>query len=86
MARLDAVTIIALHGDGAAPEAPRRLVVIEEFRVPVDGWEFGLPAGLMDAGETAETCATRASRQVALSSISPERRLPSIRSLICTTP
>jgi NAD(P)-dependent dehydrogenase (short-subunit alcohol dehydrogenase family) len=50
-ARLDAVTIIALHGDGAAPDAPRRLVVLEEFRVPVDGWEFGLPAGLIDAGE-----------------------------------
>lgn len=62
-AGVDAATIIALHGDGAAPEAPRRLVVIEEFRVPVDGWEFGLPAGLMDAGETAETCATRELRE-----------------------
>ena len=57
-ARLDAVTIIALHGDGAA-ESPHRLVAIEEFRVPVDGWEFGLPAGLLDGGETVETCAAR---------------------------
>jgi len=58
-AGVDAATIIALHGDGAAADAPRRLVAIEEFRVPVDGWEFGLPAGLKDAGETAETCAAR---------------------------
>jgi ADP-ribose pyrophosphatase len=57
-ARLDAVTIVALHGDGAA-EAPHRLVVIEEFRVPVYGWEFGLPAGLLDEGESVERCAAR---------------------------
>ena len=31
--------------------------------MPVDGWEFGLPAGLMDAGETAETCAARELRE-----------------------
>jgi ADP-ribose pyrophosphatase len=61
-AGVDAATIIALHGD-ASPEGPHRLVVIEEFRVPVDGWEFGLPAGLKDAGETAEACAARELRE-----------------------
>lgn len=61
-AGVDAATIVALHGDDAS-DAPHRLVVIEEFRVPVDGWEFGLPAGLMDAGETAETCAARELRE-----------------------
>ena len=62
-ARLDAVTIIALHGDDAAPAAPRRLVVLEEFRVPIDGWEFGLPAGLIDAGEAIADCAARELRE-----------------------
>jgi ADP-ribose pyrophosphatase len=62
-AGVDAATIIALHGDGAAPEAPRRLVVLEEFRVPIDGWEFGLPAGLIDAGEAIADCAARELRE-----------------------
>ncbi len=61
--RLDAVTIIALHGDGAAADAPRRLVVLEEFRVPIDRWEFGLPAGLIDGGEAIATCAVRELRE-----------------------
>ncbi len=62
-ASVDAATIIALHDDGAATEAPHRLVVIEEFRVPVDGWEFGLPAGLIDAGEAIADCAARELRE-----------------------
>ncbi len=56
--QLDAVTIVALHGDGGAG-APHRLVVIEEYRVPIGGWEYGLPAGLLDAGEAIATCAAR---------------------------
>lgn len=60
--RLDAVTIIALHGDGK-PATPHRLVVLEEYRVPIEGWEFGLPAGLIDAGEGIATCAARELRE-----------------------
>ncbi len=56
--RIDATTIIALHADGEAT-APHRLVVIEEFRVPIDGWEFGLPAGLLDGDEPVAECAAR---------------------------
>lgn len=61
-ARLDAVTIIALHG-GPDRATPHRLVVLEEFRVPIDGWEFGLPAGLLEPGEAIETCAARELRE-----------------------
>ncbi len=55
---IDAVTVIALHAEGGR-DTPHRLVVIEEYRVPVGGWEFGLPAGLLDAGEVIEGCAAR---------------------------
>lgn len=61
--KLDAVTIIALHGDAGNSPAPRRLVVIEEFRVPIDGWEFGLPAGLLDGDEAIAECARRELRE-----------------------
>ncbi len=56
--RIDGVAIFALHAP--QPHARlHRLVVIEEFRVPIDRWEFGPPAGLLDAGETVAVCATR---------------------------
>ena len=56
--RIDATTIIALHSEAEAA-SPHRLVVIEEFRVPIDGWEFGLPAGLLDGDEPVAECAAR---------------------------
>jgi ADP-ribose pyrophosphatase len=56
--RTDAVTIVAFHCE-VAGEPLHRLVVIEEFRVPIGQWEFGLPAGLLDAGETIAQCGTR---------------------------
>lgn len=60
--RIDGVAIIALHT--AQPgERLHRLVVIEEFRVPIDRWEFAPPAGLLDAGETVIECATRELRE-----------------------
>ena len=61
-ARLDATTVIALHGEGGA-DAPHRLVVLEEYRVPIDGWEFGLPAGLLDGDEPVVECARRELRE-----------------------
>lgn len=44
---IDAVNVIALHEESDR----RRLVVIEEWRVPVQSWEFALPAGLVEPGE-----------------------------------
>ena len=36
-----------------------RLVVISEFRVPLDDYEYGLPAGLIDPGESIEATVYR---------------------------
>ncbi|MBK8478518.1 MAG: hypothetical protein IPL39_20190 [Opitutaceae bacterium] len=56
--RIDAVTIVALHHAEPA-EVLHRLVVIEEFRVPLQQWEYSLPAGLLDPGESITDCGTR---------------------------
>ena len=36
-----------------------KLVVIKEYRVPIQGYEFGLPAGLIDPGQSIEETAKR---------------------------
>lgn len=47
----DAVVIVPYH------VRHRKLVVIEEFRVALGGYQYGFPAGLVDDGETvAATC------------------------------
>lgn len=47
----DAVVIVPYH------VSRHQLVIIEEFRVVLGGYQYGFPAGLMDAGETVvETC------------------------------
>ena len=47
----DAVVIVPYH------TSRRKLVIIEEFRVVLGGYQYGFPAGLVDAGETvAATC------------------------------
>jgi ADP-ribose pyrophosphatase len=52
----DAVIIAAaLHAAGAPP----RLVLIREFRIPVGGYVYGLPAGLLEPGEAPEECVRR---------------------------
>ena len=48
---VDAVMIIPFYGD--------KLVVTREFRVAVGDWEYSFPAGLIDAGESAEEAARR---------------------------
>ncbi|NQU66008.1 MAG: NUDIX hydrolase, partial [SAR324 cluster bacterium] len=35
------------------------MVVIEEFRVPLGGYQFGFPAGLVDEGETIQETTKR---------------------------
>jgi len=47
----DAVVIVPYH------VAQHKLVIIEEFRVAIGGYQYGFPAGLVDPGETIEaTC------------------------------
>lgn len=41
----------------------RQLAVIREFRVPVGDYVYGLPAGLVEEGETIETCVRRELRE-----------------------
>ncbi len=54
--RADAVIIVPLLKD---PGQPTRLVMIHEFRVPVGGYTYGLPAGLIEEGEPIEEAARR---------------------------
>ena len=49
----DAVVIVPFH----APK--NKLVIIREFRVPLGDYQYGFPAGLVDAGETIETSVKR---------------------------
>lgn len=49
----DAVIIAAYHTEH------RKLVIIKEFRLPIAGDLYGLPAGLIDPGEDIETCTRR---------------------------
>lgn len=50
---IDAVIIVAYH------EQREALVLIREFRMPLADFQYGFPAGLVDAGESVETCARR---------------------------
>jgi ADP-ribose pyrophosphatase len=42
---------------------PNRLVLIREFRVPVNGYVIGLPAGLLEEGEAVDKCVRRELRE-----------------------
>lgn len=50
---VDAVILVAHHEDN------NELVLIKQFRVPLNDYIYELPAGLIDAGETITTSATR---------------------------
>ena len=56
----DAVVIVPVLRD---PGAPPRLVLIREFRVPVGGYVIGLPAGLLEPGESVEDTVRREVRE-----------------------
>lgn len=49
----DAVVIVPFH------EKYQKLVIIKEFRVPLGGYQYGFPAGLIDEGETIEQAGKR---------------------------
>ncbi|BBO66937.1 DNA mismatch repair protein MutT [Desulfosarcina alkanivorans] len=51
--RPDAAVIVPYHRQAD------RLVVIREFRVPVGGYQYGFPAGLLDPGEALADAAGR---------------------------
>ncbi len=42
---------------------PGKLVMVHQYRYPVDGWMYELPAGLIDPGETAQEAAVREMRE-----------------------
>jgi len=49
-------------GDHLRPQnyqADDRLIVTKEFRIPLEGYEWGLPAGLIDENESVEETAKR---------------------------
>jgi ADP-ribose pyrophosphatase len=52
----DAVIIVPVLRN---PDQPPRLVMIREFRIPVGGYVYGLPAGLIEPGESIEDCIRR---------------------------
>lgn len=53
----DAVVIVPFHAESG------KLVIIEEFRVPLGGYQIGFPAGLIDEGETVEQASARELRE-----------------------
>jgi ADP-ribose pyrophosphatase len=56
----DAVVIVPILRN---PGEPPRLVLIREFRVPVGEYIIGLPAGLIEKGETVEDSIRREMRE-----------------------
>lgn len=51
--KIDAVIIVAVHND------EEKLVVIKQFRIPLNDYVYEIPAGLIDAGEDFETTVRR---------------------------
>jgi ADP-ribose pyrophosphatase len=51
--RPDAVVIVPFH------TAKNKMVIIREYRVPLNDYEYGFPAGLVDAGESVAQATRR---------------------------
>ena len=51
--RPDAVVIVPFH------TTTKKMVLIREYRVPLNDYEYGFPAGLVDAGESVEQATRR---------------------------
>ena len=54
----DGVTITMLYG-----EERDRIVLIRQYRYPIGGWIYELPAGLVEKGEDLRTCAVREAKE-----------------------
>lgn len=52
--KADGVAIFGLYG-----EKRDKVVLIRQYRYPIDGYVYEFPAGLVDEGEAPETCAVR---------------------------
>jgi ADP-ribose pyrophosphatase len=57
--KIDAVIIVATYVDKATHEDCDKLVVIKQFRVPLNDYVYEIPAGLIDCGEDFETTVRR---------------------------
>ncbi|MCB2289294.1 NUDIX hydrolase [Clostridium sp. CS001] len=57
--QIDAVIIVATYVDKATHTADDQLVVIKQFRVPLNDYVYEIPAGLIDCGEDFETTVRR---------------------------
>lgn len=57
--QIDAVIIVATYVDKATHTADDKLVVIKQFRVPLNDYVYEIPAGLIDCGEDFETTVRR---------------------------
>ena len=55
----DAVAILALLRRRGAPPEATEILLVNQFRPPVEAVTIELPAGLIDPGETAEAAALR---------------------------
>ena len=53
----DAVVIVPFH------KAKDKMVITREYRVPLSDYEYGFPAGLIDAGESVEQATRRELRE-----------------------
>lgn len=71
--RPDAAIIVPFH------RRENKLVVIKEFRVPVGGFQYGFPAGLLDPGEELAVAAGRELREeTGLDLVRIYRRSPAV--------
>lgn len=71
--RPDAAIIVPYH------RQENKLVVIKEFRVPVGGFQYGFPAGLLDPGEDLAAAAGRElHEETGLDLVRVYRRSPAI--------
>ncbi|MGH4123968.1 MAG: NUDIX hydrolase [Clostridium sp.] len=57
--KIDAVIIVAKYVDKATTAAEEKLVIIKQFRVPLNDYVYEIPAGLIDPGEDFETTVKR---------------------------
>ena len=73
--RPDAVVIVPYHLE------QRKLVLIREYRIPLGDYQYGFPAGLVDAGETsANTCRRELYEETGLSLVRCLKTSPPIYS------
>ena len=64
---------------GSVRRDENKLVVIKEFRVPVGGYQYGFPAGLLDPGEDlAETAGRELREETGLDLVQVYRHSPAI--------